>query len=322
MSIANSTPRELLRGAVDSCVLLRLSAISLIGAGVFALVLGATGQFLPHDEAYLGMTARDLCALHGCRIVHFMMHDRISFGGALIAVGLLYWWLTDGPLRQGQAWAWWLPLISGIVGFVSFFAYLGYGYLDTWHGLATLALLPTFALGLLRTWPTLHAENIGCLLRPGCQTSWKSCSGVGRALLLATAFGTFFGGLTIMTVGMTCVFVPQDLTFMDLRVEELHALNPRLIPLIAHDRAGFGGALSCAGLTCFFCVWCAARSRSLWWTLLLVGLIGFGSAIGAHPVVGYNDAVHLAPAVLGGAGFMLGLTLWRPQSCSMGDRKS
>ena len=35
-------------------------------------------------------------------------------------------------------------------GFVSFLAYLGYGYLDTWHGLATLVLLPCFVLGLVR----------------------------------------------------------------------------------------------------------------------------------------------------------------------------
>jgi hypothetical protein len=134
--------------------------------------------------------------------------------------------------------------------------------------------------------------------------------GMGRALLLATAFGTFCAGLTIMTVGMTCVFVPQDLTYMDLRVDELHALNSRLVPLIAHDRAGFGGAVCCAGLTCFFCVWCGNPTRRLWWTLLLVGLAGFGAAIGVHPAVGYNDAVHLAPAVLGGMGFALGLAFW------------
>jgi len=295
--------------AADRRSLLRLSAWSLIGSGLFALFLGATGRFLPHDEAYLGMTARDLCALHGCRIVHFMMHDRISFGGALIAFGTLYWWLTDGPLRQAHAWAWWLLLLSGIIGFASFFAYLGYGYLDTWHGLATLALLPCFTLGLIQLWPTLRSDGIGSLARSANRDHWKSRAGIGRALLLATAFGSFCGGLTIMTVGTTCVLVPQDLTFMDLGVEELHALNPRLIPLIAHDRAGFGGAVCCTGLTLFFCVWCGQSSRGLWWTLLLVGIAGFGTAIGAHPAVGYNDAVHLAPAVLGGMGYALGLAL-------------
>src|SRR5262245_34550032 len=129
-------------------LLLLTSAAALIGSGLVALYLGATGRFLPHDERFLGMTARELCSLHGCRIVHFMVHDRLSFGGVLIAIGLLYGWLIGGPLRRGEAWPWWLLLLSGIEGFGSFFAYLGYGYLDTWHGLATLALLPCFVLGM------------------------------------------------------------------------------------------------------------------------------------------------------------------------------
>ena len=181
----------------DGALLLQFSAAMLTLAGVIAFALGVSGEFLPHDERYLAMTARELCSLHGCRIVHFMIHDRISFGGALVAVGLLYWRLTDEPLRRGQAWAWWLLLVSGVIGFASFFAYLSYGYLDTWHGLATLALLPCFALGLIRSWPTIQPDRIGCLLRPGCRIPWTSLGGIGRAFLLATAVGSFFGGLTI-----------------------------------------------------------------------------------------------------------------------------
>jgi hypothetical protein len=39
-------------------------------------------------------------------------------------------------------------LVSGSVGFGSFLTYLGHGYLDTWHAIATLLLLPWFAVGL------------------------------------------------------------------------------------------------------------------------------------------------------------------------------
>jgi hypothetical protein len=287
--------------------LLRLSAWALILAGIIALALGVSGRFLPHDERYLGMTARDLCAVHGCKIVHFMIHDRVSFGGALIAVGLLYWWLTDGPLTEGRAWAWWLLLFSGIVGFASFFAYLGYGYLDTWHGLATLALLPSFAGGLAIT--GRNATDIHELLRPASWGAWRSTVGVGRLALLMTACGMICGGLTIFFVGMTCVFVPQDLEFMNLSVAELHALNPRLVPLIAHDRAGFGGAVCCAGVALCFSIWCSPLTRGLWWTLVVAGMAGFGAGVGAHPAVGYNDAFHLAPAVLGACGYALGLVL-------------
>ena len=65
-----------------------LSSLALVAFGGFALFLGATGHFLPHDTAYLGMTAEQLCDLHACRIVHFMVHDRVSFGGVLVAIGV------------------------------------------------------------------------------------------------------------------------------------------------------------------------------------------------------------------------------------------
>jgi hypothetical protein len=43
--------------------------------------------------------------------------------------------------------------------------------------------------------------------------------------------------------GSTRVFVAEDLEFMGLTRGALDAINPRLVPLIAHDRAGFGGGL-------------------------------------------------------------------------------
>jgi hypothetical protein len=243
-----------------------------------------------------------------------MIHDRGAFGGALVAVGLLYLWLVEFPLRQGQAWAWWLLLLSGAVGFASFLAYLGYGYLDTWHGVGTLGLLPCYAVGLVRSRAALRRpDGPLCLFAPPARVPWASAHGVGRACLLLTAAGMTAGGLAVMLIGMTCVFVPQDLAFLGVGVEELHALNPRLVPLIAHDRAGFGGAVCCCGVALFFCVWRGAPSRGLWQVLCLAGVAGFATAIGVHPAVGYNDAVHLAPAVAGAALYLLGLVLtFRP----------
>lgn len=290
--------------------LLALLGWGLLLCGLFALFLAVTGQFLPHDERFLGMTAEQLCAIHGCRIVHFMIHDRASFGGALVAIGLLYLWLVEFPLRQRQAWAWWLLLASGLCGFGSFFAYLGYGYLDSWHGVGTLALLPLFGLGLAWSWPTLsRPRGFQSLLRPSTLVPCRSPHSLGRACLLGTAAGMVGGGLTIFFIGMSCVFVPQDLAYLGVPVEELHALNPRLVPLIAHDRAGFGGSVCCCGVTLFGCVWCGSLSRSLWQVLALAGAAGFATAIGIHPVIGYNDAVHLAPAVGGVVLYTTGLLL-------------
>lgn len=109
----------------DGRSLLSLTGVMLILSGLFAFFLGATKHFLPHDVAFLGMTPQELCAINECRIVHFMIHDRVSFGGALFAVGTLYLWLAAFPLRRGEAWAWWLFGLSGLIGFASFLLYLG-----------------------------------------------------------------------------------------------------------------------------------------------------------------------------------------------------
>jgi hypothetical protein len=98
---------------------------------------------------------------------------------------------------------------------------------------------------------------------------------------------------------MTRVFVPTDLTFMGLNRGQLDSNNPRLVPLIAHDRAGFGGGVATAGLLLFACVWCGVPSRSLWQALLTGGIAGWSAAIGVHPLIGHNDAGHLAPVVTG-----------------------
>ena len=303
----------------DGRPLLSFTGVALVLSGGFAIFLAATGHFLPHDERFLGMTANELCALHGCRIVHFMYHDRGAFGGSIIAIGLLYLWLAAVPLRDREPWAWWTMLASGAVGFASFLTYLGYGYLDTWHGAATLMLLPCFAAGVAMTYRSLERpRHARALLRPGVRVPWTSWSGIGRVCLLLTAVALGAAGVVIMAVGMTSVFVPQDLVFMGLNPADLHAINPRLIPLIAHDRAGFGGGLCATGVTVWLCVWCGRPSRSLWQVLLVAGTVGFGTAVGVHPLIGYVDAVHLAPAVVAAALFVVGLGLTYAQMARAG----
>lgn len=299
------------RGFVESLIgdgrpLLALSALVLIFSGGFALFLSATGHFLPHDVQFLGMTAERLCMLHGCRIVHFMFHDRVAFGGAIMAVGVLYLWLVEFPLKRGKAWAWWLFVVSGTVGFSSFLSYLGYGYLDTWHGAATLLLLPCYVLGLVRTYRGLpEPRGFRTVFAPSAPLS------PGRLCLLATAGGMVLGGATILVVGMTSVFVPQDLEYMGVKVAELEAINPKLVPLIAHDRAGFGGGILTCGWLVLGCVWCGAPSRSLWQALAIAGTAGFACALGVHFLVGYTDWFHLLPAAAGAVMHLSGLALTR-----------
>jgi hypothetical protein len=301
----------------DGRSLITLTGICLALSGAFAIFQSATGHFLPHDIAFLQMSATDLCGINECRIVHFMIHDRVSFGGALIAIAVLYLWFAEFPLRAGESWAWWTLAISGIVGFGSFLAYLGYGYLDTWHAAATLGLLPCFAGGLWRSHPGLNLSKSGSPAdlpsRASSQSrrSVLSLNSVGRASLLLAAIGLMGAGLTIQCVGMTSVFVPTDLVFMGLSRAELDAINPRLISLIAHDRAGFGGATVTVGLLIFGSVHWGRPSRSLWQALLVAGIVGWTAAIGVHPAIGYTDAIHLAPAMLGASLVFFGLACTR-----------
>lgn len=290
----------------------------LIASGILALGLAATVQLFPYDVTYLQMTVADLCERNACRIVHFMAHDRVSFGGSMISIGVLYTWLAASPLRRGEAWAFWVLVLSGLVGFGSFLTYLGYDYLDVWHGRATLALLPVFVLGMLRVYTRLRGpKGLRELFRVGAPAWIWSPAGMGRLALSFTAFGMIAGGLIIMTVGVSQVFVPQDLEYMAMTVPELNALNPRLIPLIAHDRAGFGGGICSTGITVMACVWRGARpgARGLWWAMLVSGTAGFTTAIGIHPLVGYVSFTHLAPAYAGALMFVTAMVLLYGPMC-------
>jgi hypothetical protein len=295
--------------AADGRPLLQCTALALLFSGGFALFLSIRREFLPHDVAFLGMTSDQLCAIGSCRVVAFMFHDRVAFGGVLIAIAVLYLWLSTVPLAAGAAWAWWTILVSGAVGFLSFLSYLGYGYLDRWHGVGSAFLAPLFAAGVIRSHALLRGRPVGSagLIFRAVDRRGR----LGQAALVATGLGMLLAGATILVVGMTRVFVPQDLAFMGLTVADLHAINPRLVPLIAHDRAGFGGGLFCCGSIVTACALFARPSRSLRQALALAGLAGFGAAIGVHVVVGYTDVLHLAPAVAGAALFVVGLVLVR-----------
>lgn len=292
----------------DGRPLLLLTAVALLLSGSFAIFLAVRREFLPHDIAYLGMSADELCLIAGCRVVRFMFHDRVAFGGALIAVAVLYAWLIAFPLRYGAQWAWWALTISGVLGFASFLAYLGYGYLDTWHGVATVALLPVFLLGL---W---HTRRLGNQAMPGWLRSPEgraapAMSRLGRRGLIATGVGMVVAGLVILSVGATRVFVAEDLAFMGLTRTTLEQVNPRLIPLIAHDRAGFGGGLASAGILVTICTWYGSPSRAFYQAMFLAGAAGFGCAIGVHYLEGYTNLVHLAPAFAGAGLFLSSLAL-------------
>ncbi|HEY7404642.1 MAG TPA: hypothetical protein VIB39_14045 [Candidatus Angelobacter sp.] len=293
----------------DGRFLLQVTGLALFISGGFAIAQSVSGQLLPHDVSALGMDAAMLRQQTSANLVRFMFHDRVAFGGALLAIGMAYWWLAEFPLREGASWAWWTFALSGGLGFLSFLAYLGYGYFDTWHGVATLFLLPVYLAGMLRARRLLRGSNSAAAL---WKTTYRANPGLeahGRKLLLACSAGLVVAGLTILFVGMTSVFVPQDIAFVGIPADKLRSFSPVLVPLLAHDRAGFGGGLLSVGLILVMVVRHAPLSRSMVQIVALMGLCGFGAAIGVHFAIGYTDFVHLSPAYAGFFIFLSGTAM-------------
>jgi hypothetical protein len=125
----------------------------------------------------------------------------------------------------------------------------------------------------------------------------------GRWLLLATGGGILLAGIVILYLGSTEGFVAEDLGFMGVTPEMLNAVNVRLIPLIAHDRAGFGGGLATVGVLILCCAWYAPPTRAFHQAVAAAGAAGFGFAVGTHFLEGYVNPIHLAPAFAGAALF-------------------
>ena len=296
---------------------LLLAAMALGASGAFGIAQSMSGAFLPHDTAWLGMTAAELGHHHGGRIVGFMFHDRVSFGGTLLAVAVLYVWLARGPIHDGHRWAWWTLAASATAGFLSFLAWLGYGYLDVWHGIGTLLLLPVVAAGLAGTrpgpeWPVEASWLLTAARRARTDPVAPIRLVAGTALVALSSVGMIVGGLVILGVGATTVFVPQDLTFIGSDPDAIRAIDPGLVPLIAHDRAAFGGGLLATGIAALGVAGFAPPSTGRWCALALAGAFGFGAAIGVHVAVGYLDLVHLGPAFLGLGVLAAGLALSAP----------
>ncbi|CAL9345583.1 hypothetical protein [Streptomyces sp. enrichment culture] len=289
----------------------------LVGLGMTVAGLCAAGitlgpVLLWYDRDYLGMTLHDLHAANH-HLVHFLQHDRITMAGTMVSIGALYTGLAVGGIRRNRPWAREVFLLSGAVGFPTLFYFLATGFVEPLHTAAALVLFPMFLAGVRRVPHTARWRRV-----PEGPERERRRALTGQLLLIVTGVGLFVGGAVISVVGLTGVFVPTDLTFLGTSAEALEEVSPRLVPFVAHDRAGFGGALMSAAVAItLLSAWGWRRGEAwVFWSLAVAAAAGFLPAVVVHGTIRYTDLVHLAPVYLGIALTATGLLLARPYLCA------
>ncbi len=281
--------------------------------GIVALVVAVTRVMLPYDEAFVGMTLDEVRTLNP-KLVSFLIHDRVTLAGTMMAAGILYFSLAYFGIRRGLHWAQMTIVYSAFLGFFGFFLFLGFGYFDPFHAFITAIQFQFMVL-------TLHAplEPRQDVSPPTLLEDWQWRMGQwGQLIYVVHGAVLLCAGAVIAMTGISAVFVPQDLDFMGTTAAELEAANPRLIPMIAHDRATFGAMLVAIGVCVLLgSLWGFRRGYAwMWWSLTLAGLVAYLTTIIVHFAVGYTHFIHLLPAYAGVLGVTAGSALCYPLLCA------
>ncbi|BCB03596.1 dihydroorotate dehydrogenase [Bacillus sp. KH172YL63] len=272
--------------------------------GLLALIFSLTSVMLSYDEFYLGMT-KDSIYLFNERIIPFMAHDRMTLAGTMISGGIVYCQLAYHGVRNGLLWAKQAIDLAALTGFLGIFLFIGYGYFDWLHLLFWLLLLPFHVHGWIRTKGIYGTPSSGNRRN---HKGWAH-SLQGQLAFVLLGFSFLTGGIVISYLGITSVFVPTDLLYLCMPPEMLSDFNDKLIPVIAHDRAGFGSALFSVGLLVLtLSLWGFQQgNRWVWRTLLIGGIPAFFAGIYIHFAIGYTTFIHLLPAYFALSLYVFGL---------------
>lgn len=288
-----------------------VSGVVMAVAGLVAAAVAFGPVLLWYDRAFLDMDQEALHAINH-HLVHFLRHDRITLAGTMVAIGVLYIGLAAGGMRRGWPWAREAYLVSGAVGFAAVPYLFTHGYVEPLHTALAVVLLPMFLAAARRP-----RERPRWTSRPDGPEPERRRALTGQLLMVITGIGLFVGGVAVSAVGLGGVFVPSDLAYLGTGPDTLRAAGTRLLPFIAHDRAGFGGALlAAAAAITLLSAWGWRRGEAwVWWTLALAAVAGFVPAVLTHLAIGYVDLWHLAPVLFGMALTATALTLARPYLC-------
>lgn len=272
---------------------------AMAAGGAMTLALATTRVLLPYDEHYVGLTA-DTLRRTSPRLFAFMAHDRGTLAGTMLGLGWVYLVLAWHGVRRGRHGARTTVVASALAGFASFFAFFGFGYFDTLHAFVAVVL---FQL----TVQIMVGGEKRDALRPIVDdedAAWRRAQW-GQLMWVVHAVGLLIAGGVILAIGMTSVFVSEDLNFLCMTPAEAQTLGAKLIGVVAHDRATLGGMLLASGVAMLLPVlWCFRRGEHwLWWAMTGLGAPAYAAALGMHYQVAYTDWRHIAPA-------LTGLALW------------
>ncbi|WP_430517028.1 dihydroorotate dehydrogenase [Bacillus infantis] len=296
------------RGEFEGWRLYWLFGLFILIGGLIALFFSMTSVILPYDEHFLGISREELLLMNPL-LLKFMLHDRMTLAGTMISGGILYMELARHGARHGLHWARKAINTGAVTGFLGILLFIGYGYFDWLHGLFWLILLPFFLLGLRNL---KGANQRPCSINRKNTAAWRK-SLWGQLCFVILGFSFVVGGISISAIGATGVFVQTDIGYICMTPEQMNNLNERLIPLIAHDRAGFGSALFSVGLLVLMTALWGFRQGEKWvWRMLLIGGIpAFAAGILTHFYIGYTTFFHLFPAYFAFGLYIAGLVLTR-----------
>ncbi|BDH57346.1 hypothetical protein [Tsukamurella sp. PLM1] len=199
--------------------------------------------------------------------------------------------------------------LSAFVALGTLFYFVATGFVEPLHTAVVVVLGPMIAATLALPTPPPSWQSV-----PDGAERERRAALWAQLILIAAGVGLTVAGCTISVVGLTDVFVHTDLHYLGTTADALRDANPRLVPFIAHDRAGFGGALIGSGIAVTtVAMWGFRRGEAwAWWTLLGGFVAGTAPAIAIHLGIGYTTFLHLAPVYLLVAATVLAFALCRP----------
>jgi len=283
--------------------------VAMIFGGILATIFSLTGVLLPYDVAATGLDAAAITAFNE-RLLHFMAHDLLTLAGTMVSLGALYVGLAWGGMRRGLLFAKEAIALSTLVGFISFLAFVGYGYFDQFHAFVAAVLFPVAIQVVVGRDRPRRPPAVPDLHNDG---AWRLAA-LGQLTFVMQGVGLLAAGLAITLLGTTSVFVATDLAFLGTDAASMHAHHANLVPLVAHDRATFGGMLLATGCGVLVtALWGFQRGASwLWWTLTIAGFPAYVATLWIHADIGYVDALHLSPVVIGLVLQLIGVATTRP----------